>query len=125
MMRKTAVEADAGLRHLWGLILSGVHTGKEYLRRRGPVKFRDRFSFRMYNPSKPAQFGIKVYKLSAGDGVGAGCTSVFRIYIGKEKGDMQSFQKAVVDLMEAGVFLTRCILSSWTTGQTGATCLDS
>lgn len=67
-------------------------------------KFRGRLSFTTYNPSKRARFGVKVYKLSASDGPGAGYTAVFRIYTGNDKGSIPSSQKAVVDLMEAGDF---------------------
>jgi len=67
-------------------------------------KFRGRLSFRTYNPSKRARFGIKVYKLSASDGPCAGYTAVFKIYTGKEQGSLPSSQKAVVDLMEEGDF---------------------
>lgn len=42
-------------------------------------KFRGRLSFRTYTPSKRVRFGVKVYKLSASDGLGAGYTSVFQI----------------------------------------------
>lgn len=79
-------------------------------------KFRGRLSFRTYNPSKRARFEVKIYRLSASDGVGAG--SVFRIYTGKQKGDMPSSQKAVMDLMQAEGFFDKgytVFMNNWYT----------
>lgn len=50
---------------------------------------------------------MKVYKLSVSDGLGAQYTSVFQIYTGKQKGDMPSSQKAVIDFMQAGGFFDK------------------
>lgn len=79
-------------------------------------KFRGRLSFRTYNPSKRARFEVEVYRLSASDGVVAG--SVFRIYTGKQKGDMPSSQKAVMDLMQAEGFFHKgytVFMNNWYT----------
>lgn len=79
-------------------------------------KFRGRLSFRTYNPSKRARFEVKIYRLSASDGVGAG--SVFRIYTGKQKGDMPSSQKAIMDLMQAEGFFDKgytVFMNNWYT----------
>ena len=43
-------------------------------------KFRGRLGFVQFNPSKRARYGVKVYKLSASTGRGAGYTSSFKIY---------------------------------------------
>lgn len=50
---------------------------------------------------------MKVYKLSASDGVGACYTSVVRTHTRKEKGDMPSYQKSVTDLIEQGGYLDK------------------
>ena len=65
-------------------------------------KFRGRLRFVQYNPSKRARYGVKVYKLSASTGRGAGYTSAFKLYTGQDKTTKttQISKQVVCDLME-------------------------
>jgi len=58
-------------------------------------------------PNKRARRGIKVYKLCSSLGPEAGYTTAFRIYMGKDRGDVPASMKAVIDLLEG---------ASWTRG---------
>ncbi|ROT80302.1 PiggyBac transposable element-derived protein 4 [Penaeus vannamei] len=84
-------------------------------------KFRGRLAFRTYNSTKRARFGLKVYKLCASTGPAAGYTFCFKVYTGKEHGDIPSFTKAVLHLMEYGGFLDKgyqLFVDNWYTSPT-------
>ena len=49
------------------------------------MKFHGRISFKQFNPSKRARFGIKVYKLCQSTGHSAGYISNFKIYTGQDR----------------------------------------
>lgn len=61
-------------------------------------RYRGRLSFRQYNPSKRARFGVKVFKLCQSTGPGAGYTHRFSIYTGKLKGLVPISEKVVMTL---------------------------
>ena len=67
--------------------------------------YRGRHHAVQFNPSKRARFGMKVYKLCGSDGLAAGYTSAFKVYMGQDRSDVPASMKAVVDLMHAaGLF---------------------
>lgn len=64
--------------------------------------FKGRHQALQFVPNKRARRGIKVYKLCSSLGPEAGYTTAFRIYMGKDRGDVPASMKAVIDLLERG-----------------------
>ncbi|ROT77722.1 putative piggyBac transposable element-derived protein 4 [Penaeus vannamei] len=62
--------------------------------------FKGRHQALQFVPNKRARRGIKVYKLCSSLGPEAGYTTAFRIYMGKDRGDVPASMKAVIDLLE-------------------------
>ncbi|XP_076054711.1 uncharacterized protein LOC143033312 isoform X1 [Oratosquilla oratoria] len=73
-------------------------------------KFRGHLSFYMYNPSKHAHFGIKVYKLL----LAGRYTTAFKVYTGEDKGDLPSSQ--MVDLVGQELFWQGLYFFLWMIG---------
>ena len=68
-------------------------------------RYRGRHHAVQYVPSKRARFGYKAYKLCASDGLAAGYTSTFKVYMGQDRSEVPASQRAVIDLMDAaGLF---------------------
>ncbi|XP_047488440.1 piggyBac transposable element-derived protein 4-like isoform X2 [Penaeus chinensis] len=60
-----------------------------------------------YVPNKRACRGLKVYKLCSSDGPEAGYTTAFGIYMGKDRRELPTSMKVLIDLMEKGSLMDK------------------